>query len=609
MTNMQVLLERLRAHGARLAEIPGCPPVEEARRTLEAELEERPGAGEDAPPVTIAIVGSTGVGKSTLFNTLVGEENASPASGERRAFTTAPVAATARPEVAEALFGDIPGAKHHPVPRWRDIVLTDLPDINSSNEHNRRVAERAIEEAQVLLFVTSPERTGDDAMISLVQRYRTRQWLFVLNKVDLLSGEERETLARQLHERLARNGLHFPRSRIHCVSAKDAAVGDFGRLREYLESGRLVTLREGISGMDRLGRIQIALHPGLSADLGQRAGVLSETLGEVRGRWRERFRGALLDENEPLVAYLRGRVVEHAWEWSARRTWWPVGLAIEARNRSAMLQATWLLLRQFFLGPRPFGIYRLGRLAGGAISGMAERAQMEEMLEDLAGPESRETERAVRQVLEEQDLAAAFLPPPVEEVPAAPEPEDPPREIVQVPGLATLNHQLEQLNSQVRRFFRRPAGTQDVCTSILRHTADAGRRAASRRVFGLLSLLNVPAWGFLGWVLWLLAVNWYQGTYLPGSFYIHTAILFVLYLVIVLFLWHGAIRYYANREEISPRSLSEIENPAIEPLENAIGKLQETRREHEALAEEVRRVKQELRETHHLEETLSTAME
>ena len=607
MNSTQELLDRLDAHAERLAEIPGCPPVERTRQALIGALAQRATGEEDAPPVTIAIIGGTGVGKSTLFNALVGDPEASSASGERRAWTTAPVVATARPEVPRALFGDIAGTKYYSVPRWPRIALIDLPDINSNNAENRRIAARGIEEAKVLLFVTSPERAGDAEIIDMVRRYRTCQWLFVLNKIDQISHEDREALRNELHGRLARHGFVFSRSRIHCVCARDTQTGDFARLREYIESERLASLRDGIEELDKLGRIQIALQTGLSEELRRRIEVLSARRGEIREQWQELYEKALVDENEPLVAYLRGRLVDHAWQWSARRTLWPVGLAIEVRNRIAMLQVTWLVMRQFFGGPSPFGLYRLGRLAGGALAGMAERAQMEEMLEELAGPESRATERTVRHTLEEQGLQA-FLPAPVEEVPAATEPE-PAAERVQVPGLAALNRQLANLNAQAQRLFRRPAAMQDVCTAILRRIEEAGRRIASRRIFTALSLLNIPAWGFLGWVLWLLAERWYQGEYLPGSFYMHTAILLILYLLVVLLLWHGAIRFFARREEITPESLSDLQNPAIEPLDKAIDTLQSAEAEHDAVEEDVRRTKHDLRAKHHLEESLSTAME
>src|SRR5262249_27688414 len=121
-----------------------------ARRLLE---------GPDAP-LRVAFFGPTGVGKSKLFNSLLGKE-LSP-SGFRRPFTLRPVYFL--PESHKALLPGIDGdVKLGSDPSWRDLILIDTPDFDSVETQNRKEAERIFREADAFLFITDVQKYADHA--------------------------------------------------------------------------------------------------------------------------------------------------------------------------------------------------------------------------------------------------------------------------------------------------------------------------------------------------------------------------------------------------------------------------------------------------------------
>ena len=127
----------------------------------------------DAPLLTV-VGGSTGSGKSTLVNSLVGERVSEP--GVLRPTTRSPVLVH-HPDDAEWFdearilpglertrrsTGD-PGALQlvasSEVPRG--LALVDAPDIDSVEERNRALATELLAAADLWLFVTSAARYGD----------------------------------------------------------------------------------------------------------------------------------------------------------------------------------------------------------------------------------------------------------------------------------------------------------------------------------------------------------------------------------------------------------------------------------------------------------------
>lgn len=125
-------------------------------------------------PVVVVVGGSTGAGKSTLVNTLVGERVSE--SGVLRPTTRSPVLVH-NPDDADwflpdRVLPDLPRASlvANPVYALRivpsknvpkGIAILDAPDIDSIDEGNRKLAAQLLAAADLWLFVTSAARYAD----------------------------------------------------------------------------------------------------------------------------------------------------------------------------------------------------------------------------------------------------------------------------------------------------------------------------------------------------------------------------------------------------------------------------------------------------------------
>lgn len=157
-----------------------------------AEGSERLGIAPDA--YVVALVGGTGVGKSTILNALAGEV-VSPASA-RRPTTGEPVAWVAETAAGlvqpllERLGIDRP--RTHARDDLRTVVIVDLPDVDSLEEGHRATVEAILPKVDVVAWVVDPEKYADavlhDDFLREWMRRLDRQ-VVILNKVDRLDGE------------------------------------------------------------------------------------------------------------------------------------------------------------------------------------------------------------------------------------------------------------------------------------------------------------------------------------------------------------------------------------------------------------------------------------
>ncbi|MFW0178960.1 dynamin family protein [Rothia sp. P7208] len=178
-------------------------------------------------PLTVVVGGSTGAGKSTLVNTLLGQ--AITRSGAIRPTTRQPVLIH-REEDAPALAperilphleriqthdGKLVGAD----PTLTDqiytvqtqnipagIALIDAPDVDSVSEDNRRLAKQLLSAADLWLFVTTANRYADAVPWELLTEAAARDITIavVLNRVP--EGAEQE-IEEDLRHMLQRAGI------------------------------------------------------------------------------------------------------------------------------------------------------------------------------------------------------------------------------------------------------------------------------------------------------------------------------------------------------------------------------------------------------------------
>lgn len=189
-------------------EIAGVEDARASRARLVDQLDEHlvPRLTELSAPAVVVVAGSTGAGKSTLVNSLVGREVS--AAGVLRPTTREPVL------VHHPLDADL--MSHHPVLDEveavavdtvpRGIAILDAPDLDSVLDSNRDTAHRLLEAADLWLFVTTASRYGDalpwQVLTSAVER--STSVAMVLNRVPVASMT---TVRGDLLDRLRAHGL------------------------------------------------------------------------------------------------------------------------------------------------------------------------------------------------------------------------------------------------------------------------------------------------------------------------------------------------------------------------------------------------------------------
>jgi GTP-binding protein EngB required for normal cell division len=195
------------AEAAALAEgrLDGAPVA--AARAVVDRAGKRLGLGLEA--TVVALAGSTGAGKSSLFNALAGAELT--AAGRIR-----PTTATATAAVWGDAGGELLDWLEVPRRHRRDgdgpdgLVLLDLPDFDSVEASHRLEVERLLELVDLVVWVVDPQKYADAA---LHERYLRPlagyegAMVVVLNQADVLSGEALAACRADLSRLLGEDGL------------------------------------------------------------------------------------------------------------------------------------------------------------------------------------------------------------------------------------------------------------------------------------------------------------------------------------------------------------------------------------------------------------------
>ena len=260
-------------------------------------------------PLCIVVGGSTGAGKSTLVNSLLGR--AVSRAGVVRPTTLTPLLLH-HPDDAGRVTADrlLPSlartgedAMLRPVPCEavpRGVLLVDAPDIDSVSDANRALSRQLLDAADVWLFVTTANRYADAVPWEILDRAAVRRIRIAvaLNRVPPgEEGEILEDLSRLLGERgLAPDPL---------ITVREQRRGEDGRLPEPA----VAPLRAWIDslGADAGERSRLAAESlrGTVASLGPQVGLLAEALRE-----QVEHRAWLAEEATRPCAAARTRVEE-----------------------------------------------------------------------------------------------------------------------------------------------------------------------------------------------------------------------------------------------------------------------------------------------------------
>jgi energy-coupling factor transporter ATP-binding protein EcfA2 len=174
-------------------DIPGADEVTAERAKLLSQIDDYllPRVRQSAAPLLVALVGSTGAGKSTLVNSIVGTQVS--LTGVRRPTTNSPVLACHPDDIhwfAENMFlPTLPRVRQEGLARpgrdgllvlaasegmTKGIALLDTPDIDSVVRAHYDFAYQFLDASDLWLFMTSASRYADAPVWELLQHARER---------------------------------------------------------------------------------------------------------------------------------------------------------------------------------------------------------------------------------------------------------------------------------------------------------------------------------------------------------------------------------------------------------------------------------------------------
>jgi energy-coupling factor transporter ATP-binding protein EcfA2 len=269
----------------RVSAAPDATRVDRAERLRRHVVEYlAPRALNAAAPLVVVILGSTGSGKSSLFNALAGR--AMSPSGVLRPTTRRPMAIAhpadggyqLLPGMASREAVDIvtdPGAR-------RGLLVVDAPDFDSVELSNRALAVELLEAADLVIFVTTATRYADQVPWTMLGRAQQRgvPLLAVLNRLPP-ETEDADAVVVDYRSLLERGSL--------------ADAGAFGRLEvvpvlegaldvqhDALDAGAVAPIREALDRLmaDEVARRALARRSLASALAGLPAAV-EEVAAEV----------------------------------------------------------------------------------------------------------------------------------------------------------------------------------------------------------------------------------------------------------------------------------------------------------------------------------------
>jgi hypothetical protein len=312
-------------------EAPGVEAARAERRKLLSQIDDYllPRVRQSGAPVLVALVGSTGAGKSTLMNSLVGAQVSN--TGTRRPTTNSPVLACHPSDArwfAENVFLPtlprvrqqglaMPGrdgllvlAENEGMPAG--IALLDTPDIDSVVQAHREFAHQFLDASDLWLFMTSAARYADAAVWELLQQARDRDasLAIVLSRVAPASARQ---LSAHFGAMLEANGLAAAqRFMIAETVLADGMLPPeiYGPVRNWLDDTsarqerRVAVLTQTMSGVLDTFRVRV---PDLAAQVDNQLASRSELRSQVSGSFDAGL--AEFDEATRNGSLLRGEIL------------------------------------------------------------------------------------------------------------------------------------------------------------------------------------------------------------------------------------------------------------------------------------------------------------
>ncbi len=305
-------------------------------------------------PLLVVVGGSTGAGKSTLVNSIIGSEVSSPGvlrpttrwpvlvhnPEDREYFTSDRILPTLRRVVRAETDLEQPQVRlvaHEGVPRG--LALLDSPDIDSVLESNRTLARQLLAAADLWLFVTTAARYADAVPWELLKT-SVERGTTVAMVLDRVPPQANREVRHHLSGLLSDSGLGsapiftIPELELTDGLLPDAAV--FPVRSWILNLGMNATARDRVISRTLTGALAAVpakvrdladivsgqedahqrLHAVVDEEFGRSAVDLAESLadgrvlrGEVLARWQDFVgTGQFFRGLEPTVARVRDRI-------------------------------------------------------------------------------------------------------------------------------------------------------------------------------------------------------------------------------------------------------------------------------------------------------------
>ena len=164
-----------------------------------------PRMGDPTAPLIVVFAGPTGAGKSTLLNSVTGAAHA--LAGPLRPTTKEPLvlSSEARADDYRQIGGVVCDVVTGRAPILEELILVDTPDIDSTSVEHRAMAESMIDNADIVVYVSSALRYADLVPWEVLRRADSRG-VPVIQVMNRIRGSSRGALA-DYSSRLEAEGL------------------------------------------------------------------------------------------------------------------------------------------------------------------------------------------------------------------------------------------------------------------------------------------------------------------------------------------------------------------------------------------------------------------